>query len=128
MMKVRVFILEDDVERVAAFHKVLKKRHACDIYHTDKIDKAKDLLKNNQFDLIFLDHDLGGKIFVDSAEETGYQVAKFIAQNGIKCHQIIVHSMNPVGAKNMMDVLEKFSNTVHIPFPVLIQHLESEIR
>jgi hypothetical protein len=67
---------------------------------------------------LFLDHDLGGKDFVDSnEEETGYQVAKFILEKGIKYEVCIIHSMNYAGAENMFRVLPK---SRHIPFHMIV--------
>jgi hypothetical protein len=58
-----------------------------------------------EWDLICLDHDLGGEVYVDSNElNTGYQVAKFLATKNPKC-LIIIHSSNFWGACNMMSVL-----------------------
>ncbi len=73
------------------------------------VETAKEAIaileKDLQWDVICLDHDLGGRIFVDSEDEnTGYQVAKFLSGKKMTCN-IIVHSCNPVGAKRMLDLL-----------------------
>ena len=62
--------------------------------------------KNITFDIIFLDHDLGNRIYVDSGDpNTGFQVAMFIQNNKICYNEIIVHSMNYWGAKNIKDII-----------------------
>jgi len=124
-MQVNIFILEDNLERVATFNMLLPRIYQCDITQTDDVEQAKKILLSKQFDLIFLDHDLGGKVFVDSElPDTGYQIAKFIADNKIKYQQIIIHSMNPIGAQNMLTILSKRSSAVYIPFPLLAQRLK----
>jgi CheY-like chemotaxis protein len=94
-----IFILEDMDERIDAYRKK---------FPTDTLTVARTakeaieiLEKNLNFDLICLDHDLGLRAFVDSNDEnTGYQVAKFLSMKYVSC-PIIIHSLNPVGAKNM---------------------------
>ena len=126
-MRIKIFILEDNDERVAAFDRLLPQLYqGCQITHSKFADESKKILKDKDFDLIFLDHDLGGRVYVNSSEpDTGYQVAKFIAENGIKYQQLIIHSMNPAGAQNMLNVLGEWSNSVHIPFPTLLTYLEN---
>ena len=47
------------------------------------------------------DHDLG-------LNKTGYDVAKFIVENQISINGFAVHSMNPVGAKNIIELIDNF--------------------
>lgn len=50
---------------------------------------------------IDFDHDLGiGK--------TGYDLAKYIVENNIHLEFFRVHSMNPVGARNISELLEHY--------------------
>lgn len=66
------------------------------------------LEKNSPYDLASLDHDLGGNIYCPSDEVSGFAVAEYIS----KMHkekmpkQVVVHSFNPDGAANMMQVLQ----------------------
>lgn len=64
-------------------------------------------LTSGPFDCVFLDHDLGGEQIVDShgQKETGYTVARWIAENGPTIGLVVVHSLNPDGAKNIATVL-----------------------
>lgn len=48
-----------------------------------------------------LDHDLG-------LSKTGYDIAKFIVENQISIDGFTVHSMNPVGAKNIVELLTHY--------------------
>jgi len=99
----KILILEDSADRIKTFKKNLNKY---DLYFFDRVSDAINAVElMGPFDVIFLDHDLDGNIFVDSNEEnTGYQFAKYLATKDIKA-QIIIHSLNPVGAANMKDVL-----------------------
>lgn len=110
----KVLILEDDGNRIATFKKKLKDH---DLYFAVSVDEAKDMAKNfGPFDYYFLDHDLDGKVFVDSKDEnTGYQFAKFLAEVNAT-GKIFVHSMNPVGAQNIKGVLPQ---ATLVPFPYL---------
>ena len=47
---------------------------------------------------IAFDHDLGYGI-------TGYDVAKYIVENQIAIEGFSCHSMNPVGVKNILDIM-----------------------
>lgn len=64
-------------------------------------------LKNNKYDVVFLDHDLGGKEMVSSFsdEETGCTVAKWISENKPEIPVVVCHSLNPGGADNMASIL-----------------------
>ena len=105
-----VLILEDSPERQEQFKKSLANHN---ITITDSSKIAIEKLSNEKFDLLFLDHDLGGKAHVQSGENTGYEVAKFLEENmQFAPNFIIVHSMNIVGAKNIMNALPR---AVHIP-------------
>lgn len=60
-----------------------------------------------KFDIIDLDHDLG-------EEKTGYDIAKFIIENNVKCNKIYIHSANPVGVFNMKQLLKRYGYIVEI--------------
>ena len=84
--------------------------------------EAIKFLSSNEYDIIYLDHDLGGKIMVESGEETGYEVAKWINDNMENLPPIVIHSLNPVGVQNMLNVLP---TAKAIPFYTLIIKLRS---
>ena len=52
-------------------------------------------------DLVCFDHDLG-------EEKSGYDVAKYIVENQIPIGGYIVQSMNPVGRKNICELLDRY--------------------
>jgi CheY-like chemotaxis protein len=95
--------LDDDQNRHDAFRKMVPNGHQTVYVYTAE-DAISELAKE-AFDVVFLDHDLGGKTFVpsDGPEPTGYTVAKWIQDNQdrVKIGQIIVHSFNQPGAQNI---------------------------
>ena len=121
------FILEDREERIKIFMELLERRFGENykIYTSDNVEKAKEIFANNYpFDTIFLDHDLDGRVYVDSKEKnTGYSFACWMEENyrkSINKQQIIIHSMNTVGADNIRNILQ---NAEIIPFNILVQVL-----
>ena len=111
----KIFILEDNPHRMIKFRRNLIGH---DIDHTDTVRASNRLLILYKYDLIFLDHDLGGREMVNSLEEeTGYQVAVFMASFGKNQETpCIVHSCNPAGANNIIRALP---HAIQIPFPSL---------
>lgn len=100
-----IFILEDDPNRQKLF---MRKFIGHEVVIVDNVTDAINELKAKPFDLIFLDHDLGGEIFVNSENEnTGYQLAKWIKEQDqiLKNSTFIIHSLNPVGAQNIKAIL-----------------------
>lgn len=97
----RVLFLDDDENR----HERMKRMsigHVVD--HVRTAEEAIAAMRETEYDLACLDHDLGGLIYVDSndANGTGYTVAKALTELPIKRpKQVIVHSFNPVGAQRM---------------------------
>jgi len=115
--QLKIMVLEDMSSRIQFFK---NKLHKHDVYYFDNADDAINALRflsDKSWDIIFLDHDLEGRIFVPSSyHNTGYTVAKFISENDVKIDQIITHSMNPQGAKNIKMILPKAEI---IPFSLL---------
>ena len=108
----RVLVLEDDKNRVREF-----KQRMLEIgVVADYVDKAHDAIKllgEKEYDLIFLDHDLGGEVFVNVANSnTGSEVARWISAHPVTC-PVVIHSLNPVGADNMKKYIP---GAVHVPF------------
>lgn len=101
----RILILDDDLCRHQAFN---RKLIGNDVKNVETSQDAIDALQNESWDLVCLDHDLGGKVYVQSGKNTGYEVAQWLFDNPEKQpERIIIHSYNPVGAKNMKSLLEK---------------------
>ena len=118
----RIFILEDNAFRMIKFRSELI-GHTID--HAETVKDGMVLVKENKYDLIFLDHDLGGEEMVDSYENnTGYQLASFIGSvfadgkdfTPNKKTPCVVHSCNPGGADNIARALP---HAIKIPFSCL---------
>ena len=62
------------------------------------IDKINLFTDKKAMIYISFDHDLG-------LSKTGYDVAKYIVENQIKIEGFQCHSMNPVGRRNIEDLL-----------------------
>ena len=113
-----IFVLEDDQKRVQWFI-----RHWKQVVHTDDPVLAEKWLKeNDDVDIIFLDHDLGGAPYTRGKNGDGIDLANTMAAQHIhEDTKIIIHSCNCVGAKNMLDALaETHTNVKCISFPTLI--------
>ena len=110
----KVLILDDEPYR----HKLFRLHLAAEERtHVMTADECIDALREEKWDIVFLDHDLGGMQMVvsmsDTGEKTGYQVACFLEEFPIyKPTKVIVHSLNPAGAKNMCAAVY---GAVHIP-------------
>lgn len=113
-----IFVLEDDQHRLDIFN-----HQYGEIVHTDDvIEAASYLIKNNDIDVIFLDHDLGGAPYVRGANGDGIDLAEKMALLNIHVDTpIVIHSMNPWGAVNIYNTLKNTHNATVIPFNVL-QH------
>lgn len=111
----RVFILEDDSRRVGRFRRELIGNR---VDHAETLAAGREMVRENEYDLIFLDHDLGGKEMVDPADEdTGYHLALFIAADEKnKRTPCVVHSCNPAGSDSIVGALP---HAVKAPFPSL---------
>lgn len=128
MEQPRVLILEDDPVRIKKFKSIMLGINAKADF-TETASDAINKLKQEEYDLILLDHDLGGEIYVATENEnTGSAVARWISENPFtyKYPIVIVHSLNPAGAEYMVSLIphsvripfiweaEKFHNTIKI--------------
>ncbi len=110
----KILILEDDPRRIAVFKDRLKEH---DLFFFTNVDDAKaSVAAEGPFDRYFLDHDLDGRVYVDSLEpNTGYQLAIFLAERG-ESGEITVHSRNEYGAQNIKGIIPR---AILVPFPEL---------
>ena len=125
----RVFVLDDDQGR----HDWLAAR-----FKRDRLDSAFDparaveLLGENRYDAIFLDHDLLPEHYRNQQgaddERTGYAVAAWLAANAGRhsVARIIVHTRNADGAWRMVSLMRDAGLTAeHVPFPHLSQKIKT---
>ena len=126
----KVLVLEDNKCRLEWFKETVSK---CDLYLAMTAEKAADAIMKWEFDLIFLDHDLGdfdskgNKLGeVNTNKRTGLDFAKLLAEE-IRVGRITndpsiyIHSLNPVGAKNIKSVLK---DAIILPFSELIKKIK----
>ena len=92
-----VLVVEDNPFRIKKFKRELID---CSVDYTDNAYGGIILVREKEYDLIFLDHDLG-----NSDSNTGFQVAKAIKGTPNESAFIVIHSANPIGAKNMQQEL-----------------------
>lgn len=118
----RVLVLEDDEDRCYWFQQQLSAREhdlTCDI------PQAVEWLETRDYDTILLDHDLTEEHYYSDAhddEGTGFAIASWLAAHPERQPKatIVIHSLNYVGAKRMLDVLRNAGRTAdHVPFPYL---------
>lgn len=106
----KILILEDDEERMKFFYKKYDKEN---IDHACNSKDAIAALENNKYDIIFLDHDLGGTQINYDPEDCGTLVAEYLAENPVDS-EIIIHSFNSVAANRMVRILHRM-NVKYIP-------------
>jgi Cyclic-phosphate processing Receiver domain len=106
----RILFLDDNPAR----HALMDKRHPDDeVVHAYTIDDYRDaLVKYDHFDVVSLDHDLndftelGYFSYIGDSEATGVDACGYLMKFLNKVGEIIIHSSNGTGARNMMDFLD----------------------
>jgi CheY-like chemotaxis protein len=99
----RILILEDSPERQRKMRQRLI-GHVVEIAETAQA--AIDRLRDERWDVLCLDHDLGGQQMVESGPGTGYEVAKWLEGNKDRIpERIVLHSYNEPGRANMLACL-----------------------
>ncbi len=110
-----ILVLEDEPSRIEWFRKFTEGHRA------DFVDDAKTAIiaiHRLKYDVILLDHDLDGRVYVPSDEpNTGFQVAKAIPGTINRDTVIVIHSHNDTGTKKMASVLKNGFH--HLPFYIL---------
>lgn len=67
-------------------------------------DNAISELTKHKYDILDLDHDLG-------EDKTGYDICKYIVEHNIKFKTIFIHTANPVGRDNMVNILKRYTKS-----------------
>lgn len=104
----RVLILDDSEIR----HRRFKEKFSLEtdiLTHTYTVEECIEAMTNNEYDMVCLDHDLGGQEMVPSGPGTGYEVCEWMVQNQDRVPNIVIlHSFNPPGRDNMSRLLGNF--------------------
>lgn len=106
----RVFIVEDDMNRIEWFRKKLGSRIYGVHWRPETAIGAFAHMSPEIFDLIFLDHDLGGPYAPPYTTAVAEYLYNFDPDIGPR---VMIHSLNPVGAKNLQAILP---GSVLMPF------------
>jgi CheY-like chemotaxis protein len=122
-MTERILIVEDDEGRCNWFRAQLL-NYELDI--TCDVTEAICWLKERDYQVIFLDHDLVTEQYAATDfddERTGYAVAQWLAAHPEyqREAEIVIHSLNYPGAERMLRVLQESGRQArHIPFTTLM--------
>lgn len=117
----KILFLDDNKAR----HRAIKPHLLHDEAYN--VTEAVEKLKIKQYDIVFIDHDLGGNEMVDSfgEEETGYNLAQWIVENKPEISLIVVHSLNPSGSNNIANLLKENDYFVsQVPFTKMLNSEE----
>jgi len=120
---ITVFLLDDDTRR----HKWFQKRFVGDkVAIAETVEQAKEMLAENAYDAIFLDHDLLPHHYESNdhgdMDNTGMAVAEWLNENPNlqSAATIIVHTRNADAAIPMVVKLrESGRNVEYCAFPML---------
>jgi hypothetical protein len=120
---ISVFLLDDDERR----HRWFAKRFEGDeLAIAATVEEAKNILSQNTFDAIFLDHDLLPHHYEsndhDDFANTGYAIAEWLHEKRDlqRAATIIVHTRNADAAISMVQKLrESGRNVEYCAFPML---------
>jgi hypothetical protein len=111
----RVLFLDDDEERAARLRKVCPE--------AVWVQTAEECIEclSEDWDVIRLDHDLGGEIFVNSDRaDCGMEVVRYLVENHPNHLQdtvFIVHTHNQAAAEAMVNALSTAGyDCTHFPF------------
>jgi len=122
-MPITVFLLDDDERR----HRWFERRfEGDDLAIAETVEDAKQILEEESFDAIFLDHDLLPHHYEtndhDDYSRTGYAIAEWLfeRQDLQKAATIIVHTRNADAAIPMVQKLRDGGRNVeYCAFPML---------
>ena len=104
-ININIFVLEDEIERIKWFESTF---NDCSMFITCDVDDACLKLKENKYDLIFLDRDLA------DSTKSGEDVARIMEKDKLNTDAcIVVHTVNPVGRINIKKCLDSYHNNVN---------------
>lgn len=108
-----VLFLDDDFRRTDEFLARMRAQ-PCTLVTVTTVEECIVRLGERSYDLVLLDHDLGGETFVDSArDDTGMEVVRWLKGNPGDHAGFVVHSMNAVAAAAMYFELSGMGYPVH---------------
>jgi len=114
-----ILFLNDNNDRTKDF-----KRHSPSAVTVETAKECIDKLKGGmKFDFLFLDHDLGDEVFVDSKrEDCGMEVVRWMVENKQSVGHVVVHTLNHPASKIMVGKLRSVGyQTTPLPFVMFNQ-------
>lgn len=119
MSNPRILFLDDSLERQRTFRSLVPSGHC--VQTADECIAALE----RSWDVVFLDHDLGGEVFVDPAHpNSGSAVVRWMVTHSPAVGYIIVHSLNGAAARLMVAALREVGYRAdHVPFAWASAHL-----
>jgi len=123
----KALFLDDDRRRTATFLHWIEDLE-CEAVTVETADECIARLREGDFDLVLLDHDLGGEIYCDSSrEDCGMEVVRWLKRHRGKHGAFIVHTFNAVaGASMFMELKTLGYRVAQAPFgsPEFYQRLK----
>jgi len=126
----KILILDDDSIRHNIFDNKYRDHDVTHCYTYGEFVEA--LVSSSPWNLIHLDHDLGDMTAADTYTDSWGQEREYTGQHAANqiCslgddrlpEKVIVHSLNPVGAKRIVDILRNRSvSVISQPFSYIAQ-------
>lgn len=110
LIKARALFLDDSPFRIEWFEHIWKGEYSIAITAKSCIEK----LILNKYDILFLDHDLGGQVYVDpDIENCGMEVVRWLEHNDLRRMFIYIHTWNTPAGKQMLERLMRAGYQAH---------------
>lgn len=135
LMMLKILILDDMPERHAFFERCAAEHNRVHVSTADQFFEAVEAA-DEPFDVIFLDHDLGDNPKVEATKSYGMYNTRTLDGSDCaywlassmkhKVGRVVVHSINPSGAKRMVDILnDRGVRAVWTPFYQMLTRFDS---
>jgi len=98
----KVLFLDDNINRIEVFKLNFLGKQTDTIIAVKTAKECIDWLNYEDFHFLFLDHDLGDEVFVDSNRvDCGMEVVRFLENNHKDIKKIYLHSCNDPARRTM---------------------------
>jgi hypothetical protein len=117
----KALIVDNDISRVRTICEALRFRFRLPTVWMARSArgavKILSRLEETQWELIFLEHDLGMSDWWDA--QNGQTVALAMREMGVRAKRVIIQSLNEGGAEAMRMILHPHYQVLQVPFPEL---------
>jgi CheY-like chemotaxis protein len=118
-MSKRILFLDDDKGRHSYFRSLANSIGIIPEC-VETVEECCAKIKTSYFDIISLDHDLSGEIYIDqSRKDCGMEVVRFLESNEIQQGEVICHSYNTKARYEMykrLSILSTIKRSHNEPF------------